>query len=230
MTENYAFKICMGGDKGTGKTTLLNRYINSIYNPEISSTIGMEFYRKKVPPFELQIWDFGGHKKFREMVKSYTEGMVNFVLVVDSTNEKSLKNIEPWISVLRTHGLEDMGIIALSKCDLTKETEIEPNRLKQTGEVHDLTVIKYSAKTGAGVEDVFNAMINQIIVRNHIDIPFLTINKDNIVYQNSTSRRIKKLREESIRKKKIELREISAGPKKQKKKKYKEDFLVPLTE
>ena len=55
------FKICLFGDGGVGKTTLLGRYLTGIFKANQSITIGVEFHVKKVDVdgkiVLLQIWD-----------------------------------------------------------------------------------------------------------------------------------------------------------------------------
>jgi len=38
------YKICIVGDFGVGKTTLLHQYLERRFNPNVSSTIGSNFF------------------------------------------------------------------------------------------------------------------------------------------------------------------------------------------
>ena len=43
INYNYLFKILFIGNSGTGKSAIVNRYTEDIYNNEIGSTIGVDF-------------------------------------------------------------------------------------------------------------------------------------------------------------------------------------------
>jgi GTPase SAR1 family protein len=46
---SYArYKMCIFGDGGVGKTTLVNRYISGKYSPNFKMTIGVDFYTKNI--------------------------------------------------------------------------------------------------------------------------------------------------------------------------------------
>ena len=47
MTDREgAFKLCIFGDGGVGKTTLVNRYLTKIFDEDIKMTVGADFYVK----------------------------------------------------------------------------------------------------------------------------------------------------------------------------------------
>ena len=49
MDEDYAFKIILVGNTGTGKTSILYNFLNERINPiDISPTIGIDFGTKRI--------------------------------------------------------------------------------------------------------------------------------------------------------------------------------------
>ena len=46
--SDFMFKICLFGDGGVGKTTLVNRYLTGVFKTDSSITIGVDFHIKKV--------------------------------------------------------------------------------------------------------------------------------------------------------------------------------------
>ena len=63
------FKICIFGDGGVGKTTLVQRYVTGQFSQSTKMTIGVDIVTKQVQIEDwfvtLQIWDFGGEARFR---------------------------------------------------------------------------------------------------------------------------------------------------------------------
>jgi|JI9StandDraft_2_1071091.scaffolds.fasta_scaffold310336_2 small GTP-binding protein len=56
-----SFKIIVIGDSGTGKTSLIRKYIHGAFKDEYEVTVGVDFSSKTVTvdeqPVQLQIWD-----------------------------------------------------------------------------------------------------------------------------------------------------------------------------
>lgn len=63
---HYMFKMIVVGDCNVGKTCLLRRLQDSIFDENTPTTIGIEFFRKPVQINELtvmlQIWDTVGQE------------------------------------------------------------------------------------------------------------------------------------------------------------------------
>jgi len=57
-----AFKLCIFGDGGVGKTTLVHRYLTKIFKEDLKMTIGADFSVKELEidgkTVVLRIWDF----------------------------------------------------------------------------------------------------------------------------------------------------------------------------
>ena len=66
---NTKFKVCIFGDAGVGKTTLVNRYLTGLFDTNFKITIGADFYLKKLKiddsEVTLQIWDFAGEDQYQ---------------------------------------------------------------------------------------------------------------------------------------------------------------------
>ncbi|MHA1618172.1 MAG: ADP-ribosylation factor-like protein, partial [Promethearchaeota archaeon] len=75
VIPDCTFKILMLGSSSTGKTSLSERYITGLFNPNIKLTVGVEFYVKTVAyggkQIKLQIWDLGGESRFRFLLPTY---------------------------------------------------------------------------------------------------------------------------------------------------------------
>ena len=105
--SDFTFKICIIGDIGTGKSTMLDRLCNNIFHTNYSCTIGVDFkihnvylddYNKNI---KLQLWDTAGQEKFISIVRSYFRKMAGCIILYDVTNVESFRNIEKWIDELK---------------------------------------------------------------------------------------------------------------------------------
>lgn len=62
----------MGGDSGVGKTSLLRRYVDDMFDESTIMTVGVDFFFKQVDidnlgTASLQLWDLGGQERFRHL-------------------------------------------------------------------------------------------------------------------------------------------------------------------
>ncbi|MEM3587974.1 MAG: GTP-binding protein, partial [Candidatus Jordarchaeaceae archaeon] len=77
-SQGYLFKVIVVGEGGVGKTTFINRYTTQRFIESTKITIGTGFYSldKRVNSdfIKLQLWDFGGEKRFRFILPSYCKG------------------------------------------------------------------------------------------------------------------------------------------------------------
>ena len=76
LARSYEFKIVLLGDRGVGKTCLVLRFIEGLYNSRQQSTIGAFFLTKKIMTSggdncKIQIWDTAGQERFRAMAPMY---------------------------------------------------------------------------------------------------------------------------------------------------------------
>ena len=100
MKKKYIFKLLTAGEGGVGKTTLLRRYIDNVFEASTKMTIGVEFFIKELlidsNQCSLQLWDFAGQEQFRFMLDAYVIGAKGALLMFDLTRLMTLKNLEEW--------------------------------------------------------------------------------------------------------------------------------------
>ncbi len=151
-------KICMVGAFATGKTSLVARFVKSIYSDIYHSTVGVKIDKKLIKFAEQEVnlilWDIHGEDEFQKVQMSYLRGASGYFLVVDGTRKHTLeraiclqKKVEAAIGKVPF-------ILVLNKSDLTEDWEIEETMLDEL-KAQDWRIIKSSAKTGLGVEQAF---------------------------------------------------------------------------
>jgi hypothetical protein len=163
---NYQKKICVIGEFGVGKTSLISRYVRSIFSEKYHTTIGVKIDKKQVTvdgsEVNLVIWDVAGESQLGSMKSSHVAGASGYLLVADGTRLGTMEAamaLQQRISAI-------LGpvpfILALNKADLTESWEIAAesvDALKLTG----WDIRTSSAKTGDGVEDIFLDLSRRMI-------------------------------------------------------------------
>ena len=158
------YKICIVGDFGVGKSTLLFHYLERRYNTNIESTIGSNFFMKnvKIPNlenyFSLQRWDLAGQDHFKCIRQAFYKGAHGFVYVFDLTRKDTCDHIFSWKEeVENTSGILP-NVLVGNKLDLIDPENkcILPEKIdilkRETGAC---SYNETSAKLGTGVDDIF---------------------------------------------------------------------------
>ena len=161
-------KICMLGGFAVGKTSLVARFVNSIFSDKYLTTIGVKIDRKSVvleqSTINVVIWDVAGEDEFQTVQRSYLRGSSGYLLVADGTRASSFETALQ----LQKKAEETVGtvpfILALNKVDLAAEWQIDLRAYTRLAE-QGWTITRTSAKTGDGVEETFQALARRMALR-----------------------------------------------------------------
>ncbi|HEU5236249.1 MAG TPA: Rab family GTPase [Pyrinomonadaceae bacterium] len=158
-------KVCMVGTFAVGKTSLVRRFVESIYSDKYHTTVGVKIDKKVVQlnrnELTLVLWDIEGSQTANDLRKSYLRGAAGYLLVIDGTRQETLSEaLELHRRVTETIGVVPF-LLLMNKADLTSEWSIsegETSNLRNRG----WEVMKTSAKTGFGVEDAFRLLAQKL--------------------------------------------------------------------
>ena len=133
-------------------------------------TIGVNFYLKRIQTRDfdiaLQLWDFGGQKRFRFLLKKYVKGAAGALLLYDLTNPATIESANEWVELVRMHNSNLPIILVGTKYDLVDPESINDAASNLVLTKFDLIAnIKTSSKTGKNVEVVFTLLINNLLTR-----------------------------------------------------------------
>ena len=159
-------KVCMLGSFAVGKTSLVQRFVNSIFSEKYHTTIGVKIDQKLIKiddnDVNLMLWDIHGEDEFQKVKPAYIMGSSGYFIVMDGTRRNS---IETGLA-LREMVEKTIGnvpfILLINKVDLIDNWEIKTEDiegLKKRG----TEVILTSAKTGDAVEEAFISLTRQML-------------------------------------------------------------------
>ncbi len=169
-------KICLIGDVGVGKTSLIRRYVLDVFDDKYIATIGTKVTKKEMEvkdpetgaaqPVILLIWDIMGQPSFREVLReAYFYGVEGALAVCDVTSKESLGELRYWIKAM-TSTTGKVPIVFLgNKCDLRDETRVPYQDLEVFAKKHESPALLTSAKTGYNVEQSFMTLLDMITAK-----------------------------------------------------------------
>lgn len=156
----------MLGAFAVGKTSLVQRFVNSIFSDKYHTTIGVKIDQKivKVDDTEvtLMLWDLYGDDDFMIVKPTYLYGSSGYFLVADGTRAETLQIAKRLQEMAEVTTKNAPFILLINKSDLTEAWEIDPeaiNRLKQSGWQIMLT----SAKEDKMVEEAFSLLTKMML-------------------------------------------------------------------
>lgn len=163
-------KICMVGAFGVGKTSLVARYVLSIFSEKYQTTVGVKIDKKQLlvegQEVMLMLWDLAGEDALTQVKPAHLKGASGYLLVADGTRRNTLDmavNLQQ-----RAH--EAAGdvpfLVILNKADLKETwqvTDVDLQPLRDRG----WTLLEASAKSGARVEEMFHELALRILRKDN---------------------------------------------------------------
>ncbi|MHA1912838.1 MAG: GTP-binding protein [Promethearchaeota archaeon] len=175
-TRSFIYKVCVVGDGGVGKTSMVLRYCEDTFKENYIMTIGSNFSTKQVqlvdyPTFlvKLQLWDLAGQKHFSFVRPPFYRGATAIIYVFDLTRRSSFQNILDWKEeVEKVIGEGKPSMLVGNKIDLAEQGNREVG--EQDGEalrreINALGYYETSAKENLDVNPVFKN-VTLAILRN----------------------------------------------------------------
>jgi small GTP-binding protein len=159
-------KICMLGGFAVGKTSLVSRFVHSVFSDKYLTTVGVKIEKKTVDlateKLDLMIWDLYGEDDFQKVRTSYLRGSSGFLLVADGTRRSTLATaIALQETAERAVGRVPF-LLLVNKVDLAPRWEIDDGSLAQL-KGKGWQILKTSAKTGLEVEAAFAVLARAML-------------------------------------------------------------------
>ncbi len=163
-------KICLVGDFGVGKTSLIRRFVDRQFSDKYLSTVGVKISRKKIDLSEeksvqLLIWDLEGHTKFKAIAPSYLQGASGAIIVADVTRQETIDNMLERLELFLSVNPKGIAIFALNKADLIDPEKVAKllENLQENQPDRVIATYSTSAKTGENVDEMFHLMSEKTI-------------------------------------------------------------------
>ena len=159
-------KVALLGASGVGKTSLVRRYVESLFDDAYLTTIGVKIDKKVVSAagqdVTLVLWDVAGAEERFSVPSSYVRGASGVLLVADGTRPETLAEAFDILDqITRDVGPLPYGLV-LNKADLTEAWRIDEADAAGRAVV-PIRVLRSSAKTGAGVDEAFGALAEAML-------------------------------------------------------------------
>ena len=161
---DYLFKLLLIGNSSVGKSSLLFRFVENVWDDSFVPTIGVDFVSKKYfyiyiyiqklktlevngKKVKLQIWDTAGQERFKNITASYYRGGNGVLVVYDITDRESFENLNSWLIEIEKNANKNVYKLLIgNKCDLEEKRKVSYQEGKDFAESNGMKFMETSAK------------------------------------------------------------------------------------
>uniref|UniRef100_A0A915BQE5 Ras-related protein Rab n=1 Tax=Parascaris univalens TaxID=6257 RepID=A0A915BQE5_PARUN len=170
--KQLLFKILIIGDVGTGKSSIVRRYVHNLFNQYYKATVGVDFAMKVLvwdmdTLLRLQIWDISGQDRFGNMTRVYYKDAHGALIVFDATRQATYDGALRWKAdldnkVCLANGKPVPTVLIANKCDI--ENKVTEDLLAEYCKKESfIGAFRASAKDNFGIEEGFKFLAGHIV-------------------------------------------------------------------
>jgi len=176
--QEYLYKILVIGELGTGKTSIIKRYVHQFFSQHYRATIGVDFALKVInwdanTVVRLQLWDIAGQERYGNMTRVYYKEAVGCFIVFDVTRVSTFEAVAKWkhdldSKVQLADGSPVPCVLLANKCDMAKE-----GLVNNPGQMDDycrergfVSWFETSAKENINVDEAAKTLVSVILERD----------------------------------------------------------------
>ena len=171
------YRLIFIGDSKVGKTQIINKYNNSLYQEEYLPTYCVDFQIKPIKingkKVNIHCIDTLGSMDFTPNTGTlFIQKTDAFIYVFDLTLRESLYNLQDYINIIKTALTDSEKIInekiiyfVGNKCDLVMYRQVEENEGRLEANKYGAKYMEVSAKTGINIDKLFNSIIQDITTK-----------------------------------------------------------------
>lgn len=163
-------KLVLLGDVGTGKSSIVLRFVKGQFVEFQESTIGAAFFAQTLAvndeTVKFEIWDTAGQERYHSLAPMYYRGAAAAVIVYDITNPASFTRAKKWVQELQAQGNSNTVMaLAGNKADMLEARKVSTEEAQTYAQENGLFFMETSAKTAINVNDIFYEIAKRLLVQ-----------------------------------------------------------------
>src|SRR5580700_11365434 len=159
-------KICVLGSYGVGKTSLVGRFVHSMFADKYHTTVGVKIDKKVLAvggeEVTLMLWDMAGEEDGAPVKLNQVKDASGYLLVADGTRGKTLDIARSIQQRVTTEIGARPFLLLVNKADLRETWEIPETAWSELAGA-GWTVLETSAKSGQHVEEAFLSLASRMM-------------------------------------------------------------------
>ena len=155
-------KVVLIGESGVGKTSIIQRYVNDVYDPNQILSSSAQFITKTIElndeqSIKFDVWDTAGQEKFRALAKIFYKDAKAIVLVYDITNRSSFEQLQNyWFKEIEENSLSDAILVIVgNKSDLYENEQVSDKEGQKFADEKNAIFKRTSALSNRNIDSLF---------------------------------------------------------------------------
>ena len=155
-------KVVLIGESGVGKTSIIQRYVNDEYDPNLLLSSSAQFITKTIElndeqSIKFDVWDTAGQEKFRALAKIFYKDAKAIVLVYDITNRSSFEQLQNyWFKEIEENSLSDAILVIVgNKSDLYENEQVSDEEGQKYADEKNAIFKRTSALSNRNIDSLF---------------------------------------------------------------------------
>lgn len=163
-------KVLVVGQSSVGKTSLVRRLTEGVFNPHETKTEGINIRPWQIEingqSVRLNVWDFGGQEIMHATHQFFLTKRSLYLLVVDARLGEAENRIEYWLKIIQSFGKESPVIVVGNKID---QQGLDLDRRGLQAKYSNIkTFVEVSCLTRTGIEELKVAIAREGGALEHI--------------------------------------------------------------
>jgi len=169
--RDIVVKVGLIGDVETGKTSLMVKYVEGIFDQDYIETLGVNFMEKTISLKNVNVtfslWDLGGQKEYRELLPLVCAEARVLLFVFDLTKKNSLVAVKQWYKAARQENKHAVAFLIGSKYDLFDQLDTSykqdiTKHARKFAKAMKAPLIYCSASKAINVNKIFQIIISKV--------------------------------------------------------------------
>lgn len=168
--NELVMKVCVVGEGGTGKTSMLHRLVKDEFISDMKMTIGTGLMTHSIEvdsqKIIYQLWDFAGENRFRFFLPNYLKGAKAVILCYDMTRFPTFNNLNEWYSIVESNiDLSKMVVYLVgNKKDLKQKKAVFSETVDEWKDKRKIDrTWTSSALTGENIDEIYQTLGKDLI-------------------------------------------------------------------
>ena len=169
MSEEDAkpVKVVLLGDSGVGKTSIISRFVNNMFEQKVMPTISAAYATKTMKfddfggkELKFELWDTAGQERYRAVTKILYKDAQVIILVYDITRIDSFNEVKNyWYNQVKENCPKSIILgLAGNKADLFENENVTEEQGKNLAEEIGAIFKSTSSYENLGINDLFKAI------------------------------------------------------------------------
>ncbi|KAF4377958.1 hypothetical protein G4B88_004565 [Cannabis sativa] len=153
-------KLVLLGDMGTGKTSLVLRFVKGQFFNHQEPTIGAAFFTQILSLTEatvkFDIWNTAGQERYHSLAPMYYRGAAAAIVVYDISTKDTFVRAKKWVEELQRQGnLSMVMALVANKSDLESNREVDAEEGEEFAQENGMFYMETSARTADNINELF---------------------------------------------------------------------------